>query len=339
MRRNRCIMAICAAFAMLLLIVDSKTGINGAKEGLKLCLKTVIPSLFPFFVLSLMLTSAILGTESKLLSPIGILCGIPAGAESIFLTGLIGGYPLGAHTISNACSSGQLPTSVGERMVAFCSNAGPAFIFGMAGAMFYEPWIPWALWGIHISGAVFTAVILPRSRRGAASVRKGMPLSPSAAVRSSLRAMANVCAWVVLFRVVIAFLERWLLWLLPEVGQVLVSGLLELANGCCALDRLANSGLRFIVCSAMLSFGGLCVTMQTVSVCQGVSLRLYLPGKIVQSLFCIFLSALLQFFLPGIDTAAYSVDILILSLLFLFMASGILRKMQKNSSNLTPVGV
>lgn len=339
MRRKGYLIGSFAAFGMLLLIIDSKTAIAGAVSGIDLCLKTVIPSLFPFFVLSGMLTSSMLGSKSKLLAPIGWLCGIPAGAESIFLTGLIGGYPLGAHTIANACRTGQLSPPDGQRMAAFCSNAGPAFIFGMAGAMFHASWIPWALWGIHISGAVFTAMILPRSGRGTVTVNKAAPMSPSAAVRSSISAMANVCGWVVLFRVVIAFLERWLLWLFPEVAQVLISGLLELANGCCALDRIPNSGLRFIICSGMLAMGGLCVAMQTASVCQGVRLRLYFPGKIVQSLFCVFLSTVVQYSVPEFDTASCSVDILVLSLLFLFFGAWILRKMQKTSSNLTPVGV
>ena len=46
---------------MLALILDGRTAIDGARQGIELCLRTVIPSLFPFFVLSILLTSSLLG--------------------------------------------------------------------------------------------------------------------------------------------------------------------------------------------------------------------------------------------------------------------------------------
>ena len=39
-----------AALGMLVLILDSKTALAGAREGIDLCIRTVIPSLFPFFL-------------------------------------------------------------------------------------------------------------------------------------------------------------------------------------------------------------------------------------------------------------------------------------------------
>ena len=68
--------------------------------------------------------------------------------------------------------------------------------------------------------------------------------------------MGNVCGWVILFRILIAFLERWFLWLLPASVRVAVTGLLELSNGCCALAEIKDFKMRFLLCSGMLSFGG-----------------------------------------------------------------------------------
>ena len=339
MGRKGYLIGRCAAFGMLLLIIDSKTAIVGAAKGIELCLKTVIPSLFPFFVLSSMLTSSLLGLGSKFLAPIGRLCGIPSGAESIFFTGLIGGYPLGARNIAQARLAGQLSKADAERMLAFCSNAGPAFIFGMAGSMFDQAWIPWVLWGIHILGAIVTAVILPRNGYDQASVRKAKLVSLPEALRSSLIAMANVCGWVVLFRVVIAFLERWILWIMPQVLQACLSGLLELANGCCALDRIPNTGLRFIICSAILAFGGLCVAMQTISVSEGVSIKLYLPGKLLQTSFCVIIACIVQYLSHSIETSDSTLEILLISFAVFVVTAGILRKLQKSSSIPVPIGV
>ena len=46
--RNQLWTGLTGAAGMLVLILDAKTALAGAKEGIQLCLYTVIPSLFPF---------------------------------------------------------------------------------------------------------------------------------------------------------------------------------------------------------------------------------------------------------------------------------------------------
>ena len=49
-RKQRCLLGIMAAVGMLVLIFDSALALEAARAGVELCLETVIPSLFPFFV-------------------------------------------------------------------------------------------------------------------------------------------------------------------------------------------------------------------------------------------------------------------------------------------------
>ena len=102
---------------------------------------------------------------------------------------------------------------------------------------------------------------------------------------SSVKSMGIVCGWVVLFRIIVTFLQSWCLWLLPRWGQILVIGLLELSNGCCELSGIIDMEGRFILCSCMLAFGGICVILQTASVIKGLSLSGYIKGKILQTIF------------------------------------------------------
>ena len=269
---------------MLALILDGRTAIDGARQGIELCLRTVIPSLFPFFVLSILLTSSLLGSSLAVLRPLGRLFGMPDGAESLLIPAFLGGYPVGAQNVAAAFRSGQLTKPEAERMLSFCSNAGPAFLFGMAAAMFPRRWMAWALWGIHIVGALFAALLIP-----------GKPAAPVRLTKTSPQVMATVCGWVVLFRVLLAFLKRWIFWILPAAVQVAVTGILELSNGCCELLAVTDVSARFCICSGILAFGGLCVTMQTVSVTAGLSLKPYFWGKLLQTLFSLALAALIAY--------------------------------------------
>lgn len=276
-----------ACLGMLILILDGKTALAGAQNGVQLCLITVIPSLFPFFVLSILLNSTLSGFQLPFLGKIGQLCGIPTGAEPLLISGFLGGYPVGAQGIAEAYKEGQLSRQTAQRMLAFCNNAGPAFLFGMVASFFPESWMVWSLWAIHISGALFTAMILTASATDDCTLSVKSAMSANQIMGSSLSAIGTVCGWIIVFRVVVEFLQRWILFLLPVPFQVAVTGMLELSNGCCFLPLIENMDMRFVLCSGMLAFGGLCVTMQTISVSNGLSIQHYLLGKFIQTSFSI----------------------------------------------------
>lgn len=282
---------------MLVMILDAKCATESAKEGINLCLRTVIPSLFPFFVLSTILNIGLLGISIPFLRPISRLCHVPNGAESLLLLGYTTGYPVGAQVISESYRQKSMPASTAQRLLGFCNNAGPAFIFGMLSPIFVEKHIPWLLWGIHIASGIIVGCILPSEEQQACVIKEAPPISAGKALHSAIRSIATVCGWVVLFRILLGYLNRWFLWWLPLPVQVILSGTLELANGCVLLNDLASPGLKFIIASSMLAFGGICVGMQTRSVTQGLGTGFYFPGKILQTLLSILLSAVLQQFL------------------------------------------
>ncbi len=326
MMNTRTITGIGAATGMLILILDGKTAFTGAEQGIDLCLQTVIPSLFPFFILSSMVTGAFTGSKF----PISLqLFGIPRGGESLALTGFLGGYPVGAQSIAAAYRSGQLSRDQAERMLGFCNNAGPSFLFGLIAPMFPDIKFTWLLWGIHIISALLVGMILPKSRENVSLCPGPAPTLPDA-LNQSVRTMASVCGWIVLFRVFIAFLDRWFLWMLPTAWRVAVTGLLELSNGCSSLPMIDDVKLRFLICSGILGFGGLCVTMQTVSVTRGLSLLYYFPGKIMQTVISMLLAWLIQYTSPAVTFTAIGFG----SIFAVF-----LRKIQNNSSIPRPIGV
>lgn len=327
---------IAASIAMLTLILDSQTALAGAKSGMDMCLQSVIPSLFPFFVLSILLTSGLTGRSLPLLRPLAALTGIPVGSESILLTGLLGGYPVGAQAVSAAHSRGALTESEAKRMMVFCNNAGPAFIFGMTASLLPSPSYAWLLWLIQILSALLTGLLLP----GKVSRRIILPAAKqptiTQALTAAIRIMATVCGWVVLFRTVLAFGQHWLFWLFPAWVQALLTGLLELANGCFSLIIVDNIGLRFQLCAGMLSFGGLCVWLQTLSVAGHVPMRLYLPGKLLQSAIAVTLALLCQNWMPVGSRLEISIPLLVLpaAIIALFFLLG-----QKSSSIPAKAGV
>lgn len=320
---------ITASICMIALILDSRTGVAGASAGIDLCIQTLIPSLFPFFVLSVLLTSALLGQPLRFLAPIAKFCRIPTGSESLLAIGFLGGYPVGAQNVVLAWKQGVLCDSDARRMVVFCNNAGPAFLFGFLGQLFENPVYPWILWLTHITSALITGYLLPGGTTQKLLLINSKNISLSEALEKSLRVMGIVCGWVILFRILQEFLQKWILWRFSIPMQVLFTGLLELSNGCVQLQYIPSDGWKLLIISLLLGLGGLCVCFQTYSLAKGLSLGLYLPGKLLHGSIGFLLSYWIQRMVlenPAHLSPFIWANLLLLILLF----AGIVRKSEKS---------
>ena len=259
-----------------------------------LCLQTIIPSLFPFFVLSGIINSSLLGQSFRLIQPLGRVCKIPKGAESLLILGFLAGYPIGAQLITQAYKAGKLSKHSSLRMLGFCNNAGPAFLFGILSPLFASVKTVWVLWGIHIFSALVTGYVLPSREAKPTHITPSVGISFPESLQKAIKSTAGVCGWVILFRVILGFCNRWFLWLFPASVQILLSGILELSNGCVLLHNISSEGERFILAGIMLAFGGLCVGMQTISVTEGLGTGWYFPGKVLQTALALLLSIIVQ---------------------------------------------
>jgi len=283
--------ALIPALAMLALILDSHTAAGGAAEGVELVLRTALPALFPFFVLSAMILP---GCTKLRFSMLARLLGVPVGWESVFLLGCVGGYPVGAQCVSQGYGSGKLSGKDAERMLGFCTNCGPSFLFGILSGFFSGPLLSLAVYLIGILSAFLTALIWPGEADSSASSPDLAPVTLSDAVQQGLRSMAAVSAWIILGRILLTFLEKYLLGYMPSVLRLVCIGMLELTNGCLMLGSFPEV-LRFPAACAMTTFGGLCVWMQVRSICSraGLSGTTYLPQKLTQTGIALLLSLIL----------------------------------------------
>lgn len=285
-----------------------------------MCIRTVIPSLFPFLALSGLISSCLLGQRIGFLQPITRFCKIPNGAESLLVLGFLTGYPIGAQLITQAYRDKKISAVTARRMLGFCNNAGPAFLFGMLSPLFANSTTVWVLWVVHILSALLVSCILPASKVTSTTISPCNTKSFPESLQYAPKVIAGICGWVVLFRILLGFCNRWFLWLFPPAIQVLISGLLELANGCVLLQNIPQEGVRFLLAATILSFGGLCVGMQTVSVTTGLGTGWYFPGKVLQTVISLLLCTFLQ---PILFSASESIILplpFLLALVFILLA-------------------
>ena len=288
-----------AALSLLLLglmaVLLWQNGVVGqaVRQGLLLCGRSVIPSLFPFFVtVSFAVACGFFAFLRQL--------GIPQSA-AVFLLGIVGGYPVGGRTVGELYRSGGISKERAETLLTYCNNAGPSFILSIAGAgVFGRERIGWALYGIHVTAAVLAGWLLGsfgESRGGGSAGTKGRFIAPIKGVnvpikggnapflpavfvdvtRNAALVMVNICGFVIFFLAVMALIRQ--AW--PSVPPV-VLGLLELTGG---ITSLKNDAAGFCMAAALLGWGGVSVHCQTAAVLEdtGLSLKRYLLAKALQA--------------------------------------------------------
>ena len=333
-KKNICAI-IFGPIAMLILILDTKRAVNGVASGIDICIRSVIPSLFPFMVASSISTHFLLGQQITFLRSIGRLCRIPEGTESLLLVGLLGGYPTGAKVVHNAYTSGTISKHDAERMLGFCNNAGPAFIFGILGSCFTNRATVWLLWLVHILSALIVGILLPGKKQGSGQLRTPQPMSILQIVEDCGKAMLPICLWIIIFRMITTFLGDWILFCIPRWCAITINGMLELTNGCLQLGSIDNEALRIIICTIILSFGGICVHIQTSSVTKKLEGKLFFPGKVLQ---CAISCAITGIILL-LDGNYKVISFILTSCLLTGFTLTYLSRLQKNSSNLAANGV
>ncbi|MGE4276887.1 MAG: nucleoside recognition domain-containing protein [Lawsonibacter sp.] len=297
-------------FAAMALVIWPRQAMEAMRDGLALCGNVIIPSLFPFFVLSSMVVD--LGMSrylGKLLEPImAPLFRVNGSCATALALGFVGGYPVGARTAISLYQSGQCSRTEAERMLAFCNNCGPAFILGVVGAgVFSSGAIGLLLYLGHISASLLIGLLFrfykpgegPRSKwkAGAQFQTASLPVAFTRSVTGAFQSTLNICAFILFFTVAIRILTisgflttlaSLLSCLLAPLGlseiwaERLLTGILEVSSGVSSLTDGALSG-RLSMAAFMLGWAGVSVHCQVMAFLgdSGLSLRTYVVGKLL----------------------------------------------------------
>lgn len=323
-------MIVVAGFAVLLLLYPDISR-QAVQQALSICTNTVLPALFPFFlIVNICLSLGISERISKAAAPlIRFLFHLPSSVATAFVLGVMGGYPIGAVTIAKLYTSGLITEEESKHSLLFCCNAGPAFIFGvLGGSCFQSVWIAMQLWMIHLLGAVFLGILF-RPKQCAHKSGEHTTLSDHVffstaltnAVSDSTETTIRISAYVLFFSIICGFLA----FLGPKNNSkfMVLLSTLEMAGGFYNLMTLSLSPQKlFVLSSALLAWGGWCVHFQTFDALNhaGLSIRTYLLGKGLHTLISTALACIivpyLHFEVPCF-TSGYS-NVLYLSFSVLF---------------------
>lgn len=314
-RKTRHTAVILILIMMLaLLTIYPKESLAAAVNGINLWIFVVMPSLFPFFIVSdLLISLKVPENIARLFSPAARLLFNTSGYGAyVFIMSIFSGYPAGAKITAQLIEDGKISSREGEKILTFSSTSGPLFIIGAVGAgMLGSTSAGYMLFACHILGAIFNGMFLKifykESTDKINAKYNGMMKSSgkgdmlSQAISNSLYISGLIGGYIILFSVIIKLLDKISLFnylsnfldiFLPYNLSMIFSGIfktsLEISNGCKLISEMPmNFDLKLIIASFIIAFSGFSIIGQVSSVIRKTSINLgkYILSKIMHGVF------------------------------------------------------
>lgn len=258
-------------FVFFFLLFPKETAEN-VSDGIELCLSVLVPSLFPFMVLSSAFSSGVLceklsaffGFASKRIFALGKNCFCPV------LVSLFGGYPTAAFCAGRLFEKGMISKRDFRRLLLFAVNPSPSFAIGAVGSML--------LGSKEIGAVIFFSVVFSSFLLGIFSrfVKTGnadeeesedipilsdvRPFSETIvnSIMQSGKAMLFICFSVLFFSAALAVTDKFF----PSAEASMFFGaLLEVS---CAAKRCCGALAPEII-AGIIAWGGLCTHFQVMN--------------------------------------------------------------------------
>lgn len=322
---------MASLFFIALLLKNPDISIQYVTRGLRLCCTAVIPTLFPFMVLSELLVRTGGGElmGRALAAPMRALFGLSGAGSCAFLLGAVCGFPVGTRAAVMLYDRGLFERSEAERLISFCNYPSSAFMISATGAALWQNrQLGAAMYASVLAAGVIAGIISGIPARRAAkkegvvptdmphTVRKPQPTALSDSVTAAATSTLNVCAYVAFFSCVVGCISHILARVSPSrTVEAAIYSFFELTSGAAASAAVIPSRTGILMCTAAAGWSGLSVALQVFSVCSSSErphprMTAYLVSKAVQApLAAILMSILLRLFPALAENAADAVVI------------------------------
>ncbi|MBB5264969.1 sporulation integral membrane protein YlbJ [Catenibacillus scindens] len=302
-------------FFLILLITLPSICAQGARFGLTLWFNTIIPTLFPFILMTNLLRD-LHGIDflERIFAPIitRLFKTDKSGAYPVVL-GFLCGYPMGAKAVSDSYSLGRISQRQALYLLTFVNNPSPVYMISYV-ADFTLNSSRLALWIVAvslISSLVAARLIHPfftRTLPWERKPRKAQSLTLKAqsadhlpdqnahvqkndtasgnlldtSIVSACELLVKIGGYMILFSILSQCIAA-----IPGISPLaagLIAGLLEQTTGLGLLQQMRLPlEIKTVLAMGFICFGGLSILAQTSSVIhrQGLSVKYCILGKIL----------------------------------------------------------
>ncbi|MDY5846043.1 MAG: nucleoside recognition domain-containing protein [Bariatricus sp.] len=304
---KRMMTALFLITLFILMLAFPSPVLSGGRYGLLLWFHTVLPTLFPFMVLTgLLANTSALFLVSELLHPVtGKLFRISPNASLAVMTGFLCGYPMGAKVTADLVKNEQITYSEGEYLLSFCNNTSPMFVISYIFTQILRRTdLALLSLGILILSSVICSFLFRKyykdKSRNPSKIQQKQSTSNSKSILQLLdeciigssEAIIKIGGYIILCSIFISLLS-----LIPIENILWNSMLLPSMEITSGIQMIYDSGLifpvRYTLIMALTSFGGISAVLQTR--CMTSEVGFSMTGYIIEKLITALVTSLFSF--------------------------------------------
>jgi len=274
--------------------------IVGIRDSLDLCIKTLVPTIFPFAVVTNMLVgyNCEIWISQFIKKPFEYLFHLNSNLAFAYILGIFSGYPQGAVAILAVYEKGGCTKEEAEHALCFCNNTGIAFLLGAVPVIFNNSRLGIQLFTVQLVSSFIYAVIfrpkgiiktniLPETE-----VAQTEPILVSSVMRA-IRPTVTVSAFVMLFGALGTLInDLFIHYSLSPLFSSILLCFLEITNASGYLSQL-ESELSLPLMGFAVCFSGICVHLQIAGCLKNkLSMKRFFTAKLFQGI-CAFLIILI----------------------------------------------
>lgn len=269
-RKTQFVVLMAAVFSVAMIVFPEVTE-TGSKTAIVLWINSIVPVLLPFFIFS------------DFIKRTGDLDRLPATVYP-FVVAFLSGYPMGAKVVGDFIKEKKVTVNRGRYILSYSLVTGPAFIIFTVGNFIGSQKAALIIAIAHYGGALLNGLIY-RCRDENKTARKRSPRPPKSdylenfteSIVSGFKAMAMILAYLMVFTIGINILEHLgVFGLINNQGvSSAFKGIFEMTVGI-NLVGMCDMGIRLksVIAAFLLSFGGLSVAGQSMSMARGSGIGL-----------------------------------------------------------------
>ena len=307
---KRALLSVLCVLLFILMLLQPQKVFCGAQKGLLLWFQTILPTLFPF----LLVTNLLLHTNgfsylTHIISP--LICPIfrvsPAGSFAV-ITGFLCGYPLGAKVTADLLRQKVISDREAQYLLSFCNNTSPAFILNfLIWKTLKKPFFLMPTFAILFFTPILMSLIfrkyykIPKAayhtdRNAIPYTQKHRRLSQNCSMLDSCimdgaEAIVKIGGYIILFSVISTLFS--VTGMQHSFAGRLILSSLEITNGISLLGTLPVFQ-SYAALLALTSFGGVCSIAQTQCMLHETPLKIlpYIIEKLATALAASFFAVL-----------------------------------------------
>ena len=273
--------------------------IHYAYQGLTQWATRMVPTLFPFMIISSMIIHTGVDTYiTKTLKPF-LKSFFPCSSNGFYaiVMGFLCGFPMGARAACDLCKSNKITKSEAEYLLSFCNNIGPSYFLGVAYPLLEQNGyhnkflLLFGLYGIPLLYGIFLGKLKPTetlSNPLSNSTYKEQVIHTPVTTALRLACLSSIQS-ILLLGGYVTFVNAFRA--IPEllhasgITKAILGGFLEIVYGIPGIfnNKSLPSCWKCFCIMTSLSFSGICCMLQTSSITieENLSMKKYVFHKTI----------------------------------------------------------